>query len=612
MRRVNARGIAGWLRTWAFSIIVVLLLAGWPPLRGWTDFDLLRLDHIIALIMVAIGLNVVTGFAGQLSLGPGAVFAVGAYVAAILAFHYPDHVGLVLMCASGIGSAAVIGLLAGIPALRVSGFYLGMVTLYLALLIPSIVDSFQVTGGNNGLDLLQKYPDFTQDLSSMPLYEVTLGAMLAVVAFTGLLLYSRVGRRFVTLRTSEVLAESLGIRSYRTKLLAFLISALPAGLGGAFYVYSQELISKSSIDPLISINLLAACVIGGFGRVWGPVVGGAIVLGLDQFGGNIPLIGERLQEWELLINGVLLILIILLLPEGLVGFRPLDALRRLRRGGHGALRVVRFPPMVMSDGPPPLRRCAQPEGVFELRGVSKRFGGVVAVNGVDLTLRPGTLHALIGPNGSGKTTLLNVASGFYRNDSGTITVGDRQIRGGDAVGVARLGVARTFQTPKLIAGASILDNVLVAADTTVDCTGVESVFRMPRGIRSHRLARERALDCLRHVGLEAAAGIAAGQAPHGTRRLVEIARAMATDPLFLLLDEPAAGLSPSEVDGLKRMLRSLATAGVGVLLVEHNMPLVLDLADEVTVLHRGSRLAHGGPAEVRHHPDVINVYLGAA
>ncbi|HEV3123676.1 MAG TPA: branched-chain amino acid ABC transporter ATP-binding protein/permease [Candidatus Dormibacteraeota bacterium] len=611
MSRISTPAVSRWLRRWSFSIVVVLALAGLPPLRGWTDFDLLRLDHIIALVMVAIGLNVVTGFAGQLSLGPGAVFAVGGYVAAILAFHYPDHVNLPVMCAVGIGAAAIVGLIAGVPALRVSGFYLGMVTLYLALLIPSIVDSFEVTGGNNGIDLLQKFPDFTQDLSGMPLYEVTLGAMLAVVAFTGLLLYSRVGRRFTALRTSEVLAESLGVKAYRTKLLAFVISALPAGLGGAFYVYSQELISKSSIDPLISINLLAACVIGGFGRVWGPVVGGAIVLGLDQFGSNIPLVGERLQEWELLINGVLLILIILLLPEGLVGFRPLDALRRLRRRGV-ELRVVRFPPTVMSSGPPPLRRCAEPAGVFELSGISKRFGGVLAVDGVDLTLRPGSLHALIGPNGSGKTTLLNVASGFYRNDSGTMTVGNVRTRGGDAVGVARLGVARTFQTPKLIAGVSILDNVLVAADTTVACTGFESVFRLPRGIRCHHVARERALDCLRHVGLEAAAGLHAGEAPHGTRRLVEIARAMATDPLFLLLDEPAAGLSPAEVEGLKRMLRSLSAAGVGVLLVEHNMPLVLDLADEVTVLHRGSRIAHGGPAEVRRHPDVMRVYLGAA
>lgn len=605
MRRVSARGLAGHLRGAVFSIVVVLALAGLPPLLGTAEFDLLKLDHIIALLMVAIGLNVVTGFAGQLSLGPGAVFAVGGYVSAILAFHYPDKVGLLLMCAAGVGAAAVVGLLAGVPALRVGGFYLGMVTLYLALLIPSIVDSFDVTGGSNGLDLLQRFPDFTQDLSGLPLYEVSLGAMLGVVALTGLLLHSRVGRRFTALRTSEVLAESLGTRSYRTKLLAFLLSALPAGLGGAFYVYSQELISKGSIDPLISINLLAACVIGGFGRVWGPVVGGAIVLGLDQF-------ATGLQQYELMINGGLLIFIILALPEGLVGFRPRELLRRLRPHQPSRLRAARLAVTAMSAAPPPLRRSTNPVGDFDLHSISKRFGGVLAVDGVDLRVRPGSLHALIGPNGSGKTTLLNVASGFYRHDSGAISIGERRMRGGDAVGTARSGVARTFQTPKLIAGASILDNVLVAADTTLHCTGIESVLRLPRGIRSHRLATERARECLDHVGLAAVAGLAAGEAPHGTQRLIEIARAVATDPLFLLLDEPAAGLSAAEVEGLKRVLRGLARAGVGVLLVEHNMPLVLDLADEVTVLHRGSRIAHGGPAEVRRHPDVMRVYLGAA
>ena len=605
----------GTLTRAAASAVIVMAAAGLPPLLGVSSYDLIKFENIATLVMIAIGLNVVTGIAGQLSLGPAAIFAASGYLAAGLAKHSPDIVNLPVMCLVGVAAAAIVGLVAGAPALRVSGFYLGMITLFLALLVQQVVSGLDVAGSNNGITLSgPPFDRFSQDLSGFPLYEVTIGVIAALVVVTALLLHSRVGRAFVTLKTSQVLAESLGIRSYPTKLLAFLLSAVPAGLAGAFYVYTQRGISPGpSISPLISINLLAACVIGGFGTVWGPVVGSVVVLGLDQYG----LLGiggadftANIQEWQFAISGGILIAVILLLPEGVVGLRPRELLRRVMRRPPPQVSGVVVKPA--AAGAPPMQRCSGAAGTLQLSGIVKRFGGNTALDEVDLELRPGVLHALIGPNGSGKTTLLNIASGFYAADRGRITICGLPVRSGRASQVARTGVARTFQTPKLVHDATVFDNVLAAAESAEPSSGVEAVLRLPRGWRADRQARLRTLRCLRHAGLEDIADQPAGSIPHGTQRLVEIVRAIAADPLFLLLDEPAAGLSPVEIESFKRLIRSMADAGVGVLLVEHNVPLVLGLADEVTVLHRGRRIAHGEPGGVRRDPEVMRVYLGAA
>lgn len=624
---------------------------------------LLDIEAAATLVMVAVGLNVVTGFAGQISLGPSAVFAVGAYTSAVLANRYPQSVNLVLMCLASVAAAMVVGLVAGIPALRVGGFYLGMVTLYLALLIPSIVGALEITGRHNGISLVGNI-DFTQNLSGVPLYETIIGVLLVLVALSALLLHSRLGRRFLALRTSEVLADSLGISTYRTKLLAFVLSAVPAGLAGALYVYSQQLVSPGSINPLLSIDLLAACVIGGFGTVFGPLVGGIIVLGAPIALTN----SSVFQEWKDSVYAVLLIATVLLLPGGLVGFRPQHLLARVRStrrpfrpSGESLVPAAHTPSTGSLGGPaqgnavggsaistavapaprptsprtddaadPPTNGGAVPAGaprpaarrdgasrlertgdpVLELRDISKRFGGVLALDGVDLEVRRGRIHALIGPNGSGKTTLLNVASGFYRADRGDILVDGQPIRGG-ADTVARRGVSRTFQTPKLVEAATLLDNVLVAAEQDHRSTDIEAVLRLPRGRKAHREATELARDCLQRVGLADVADRRASEAPHGTRRLVEVARAMARRPTVLLLDEPAAGLASEELQILATLLRDLADSGLGVLVVEHNMPFVLSLADDVTVLHRGARLAAGPPDVVRADPAVVGVYLGA-
>jgi ABC-type branched-subunit amino acid transport system ATPase component/ABC-type branched-subunit amino acid transport system permease subunit len=605
------------------ALAVALLVV--PAAVGMESYRLQQLDYILAAVMVTIGLNVVTGFAGQLSLGPGAVFAVGGYTAAVLANRFPGHVGLGLMCLAGLAVSAILGFIIGIPALRIGGFYLGMMTLFFALIVPIVVSNLDLTGGSTGISLLSN-PDFTQTISGLPLYLLSAVVVLALIALSWALLESRVGHRFVTLAASEELASSLGIAGYRTKLLSFVLSALPAGLGGAFYAYTQQFISPGSIDATLSIYLLAAAVIGGFGTVLGPLVGGLLILGLSQF-----LTG--FQQYQGIVFGVLLVVFSVALPEGIVGVRLRERFRAVDTPWRQALRVPFLAataqashaekPMTQSAEPereaPEPPRTANVEGllstgrpaVLVAAGVRRSFGGVRAVDGVDLRLEPGTLHGLIGSNGSGKTTLLNLVSGFYSLDAGAITLDEERI---DRLGphrVAAAGIARTFQTPKLLDRASVLDNVVVAAEAAVPCSGVASVVRLPAGRRAAASARDRATAALEATGLAEHADEPAGEQPHGTRRLVEVARTIAQGPRIVLLDEPAAGLSPTELSVLRSVIQALVGGGAGVLLIEHNVPFVLALAQEITAMHEGRVLAHGDPNTVSRDRAVADAFLGS-
>jgi branched-chain amino acid transport system permease protein len=609
--------------------VVVIGLGAVPLLSGGSLSTLQEFEYTYSLILVAFGLNIVTGYAGQLSLGPGAIFAVAGYTAAVLANHWPNQVGLTAMCAAGILSAVAIGFVIGIPALRVGGFYLAMTTLFFALLIPIVAGNWSVTGGADGISLLGN-ANFVQHVSGDALYETTLGVVFATIVASWLLLTCRVGRRFVTLQSSEELAASLGISGYRTKLLSFVLSAVPAGVGGALYAYTQQFMAPGSVTTNTSIYLLAACVIGGLGTVLGPLLGGLVVIGLSQFLGGA-------KQYEGIIFGLLLIAFSVMLPEGIMslGSGPAWA-RRLASRRLQVLRAVLVnarprgwslteqpaPHLTATSGSPPHASgvvLRAPEGRteaetvddrLEVRQAKRAFGGVTAVDGVSLTVTAGSIHALVGSNGSGKTTLLNLVSGYHRLQAGAVFLGSQRVDGHGPDRLARLGIARTFQTPKLVVPGSLLLNVLPAAEKMVAGNGLTSFLRTPAGRRRDAAARTWALSCLDAVGLTGRAEEEANELPHGGRRLIELARALALAPRFLLLDEPAAGLGPRELDVLRDVVHSAAAQGVGVLIVEHNIPLVLELADVITVLHMGRVLAQGPPSLVREDPEVAKAFLG--
>jgi branched-chain amino acid transport system permease protein len=618
----------------AFAIVL-------PNLTGESILQLGKLDYLLAGVMLAVGLNIVLGFAGQLFLGPAAIFGLAAYAAAYAANQVTALQSFPAMVVISLGVSIVASLFVAIPALRIGHFYLGMITLVLASLVPTVASQLNLVGGQSGLSLIAN-PSFVQSPTGYALYLLGLLIVIVLLGCSWLIKSSQLGREFEAMRQSEHLATSIGIHTYRTKVLVFAIASPAAALAAAYYVYSQQFVSPGSVTVNLSIYLLAGVVIGGAGKIVGPAIGVALVLAASEFLGSF-------SQYEGIVFGALLVSVAVAQAYGLSLaslLRPYlaNAVRLLKPSGGDQTPAVeafepRSPvkvliPSATNGTPTPATASATPGeleapaamtpgfGVFpasprpestgaklELRAIRRAFGGNQAVKDVSLTVEQGTVHALVGPNGSGKTTVLNLISKLYRVDGGEVWLNGVRIDNIGAADLARCGLSRTFQTPKLVDQATISTNVLLAAEIAGGGSGVRSMLRLPGSRRLLREAHLGAAEAIRTVKLDGIQRVA-GSVPHGTQRLIEVARAVASKPRFLLLDEPAAGLSPAEVATLKGTVRSFADAGMGVLLVEHNMRLVLDLADEITVLDEGEVVARGDPQQVIRDPIVAKVYLG--
>ena len=623
-----------WVR-WAVPVALIIVLYVVPQIGGSSSFRMGEYEEVLSFLIIAIALNIAMGYAGQYILGITAVFAVGAYGAILAAKYHPHGIGLVAMCIIGGVVGAVGGLIIGLPALRVGGFYLALVSLFAALAIPTVAQQWGLVGADTGIPLYA-VNGFAPEISGEELYFIVVSLVLLATLFSWALVHSRVGHRFVALHTSQQLATSIGIRGYRTQLLAILIASTMAGLAGGIYVYSQQFFAPGSSSVQFAVLLLAGMTIGGMGTITGPLIGSVIILGINQF-------FTSFQQYNGIVFGVLLLVFAVFLPNGLMArvavlserlginpprkpripaARPAAAFAGDAAGGAagGAAAVAAAPeptaatavtekPAARLPAWPPVLGASDASPLV-VEGAKRTFGGVTAVDDMDLTITRGQVHGLIGSNGSGKTTLLNLISRFYSLDAGQIRIGSRRLDNQRPHVVARAGVARTFQSPKLMLRETALENVIPAVELRIRCSGAESVLRLPRGIRTDRQGRTEALEILEALGLRHVIDQKASALPHGTRRLVELARAIALRPSFVLLDEPAAGLSPVELEMVADVCQNLARSGVGVLLIEHNVPMVLSIADTVTCLHQGRRLFQGTPAELRADTSVASVFLG--
>ena len=624
-----------WLR-WAIPAALIIVLYIVPQLGGSSQFRLGEYEEVLSFLVIAVALNIAMGYGGQYILGITAVFAVGAYGAILATKYHPQGIGLLAMCVIGAVIGGVGGMIIGLPALRVGGFYLALVSLFAALAIPTVAQKWAFVGADTGIPLYAVL-GYSPKLSGELLYVIVVSLVLLATLFSWALVHSRVGHRFVALHTSEQLATSIGITAYRTKLLAIGISSVLAGAAGGIYVYTQQFFAPGSSSVNFAVLLLAGMVIGGGGSITGPLIGGAIILGINQF-------FTSLQQYNGIVFGVLLLLFAIFLPNGLLarlnvlgerlginpprGFGVPGGRAPTAAATGGAAAAVVAPAALAAPvngsgpgtglAPQPARQLpawppvigAGDSGALVVEGARRAFGGVTAVDNVDLTVKRGQIHGLIGSNGSGKTTLLNLVSRFYSLDAGQIRIGSVRLDDKPPHAVARAGIARTFQSPKLMLRETALENVIPAVELRVRCLGLESVLRLPRGIRVNRQARAEALEILETLRLHHVLAQEASSLPHGTRRLVELARAIALRPSFVLLDEPAAGLSPVELELLAEVCQNLARSGVGVLLIEHNVPMVLSIADTVTCLHQGKTLFQGTPEELRANTSVASVFLG--
>ncbi|GGM40993.1 ATP-binding cassette domain-containing protein [Dactylosporangium sucinum] len=556
--------------------LLVLLASGPQSYNGYV------IQLICVYAVAALGLNITTGFAGALSLGQGAAFALGAYVTAVLAgtYEWPFWLALLLGAVSGL----VAGAATGFPAGRLGVIGLAMISLGLVLVVNDMLIQFRgVTGGMFGISGIDARLWFKSD----PVDSLwVVPAAIAVV--TGLCFWlhsryrlSRLGQATVAVRDEPIGASALGVSGYLTKVAAFAAGSAFAALGGGLFAYLSAYISPDAFSPNLSILFLVMVVLGGSGSRLGPLAG-ALILVL------VPLQLDEYPHVNTIVYGLLLIVLMRLRPRGLFSRSAAPAPK--------ALQHVTDAPAV----PVPARESGEP--VLTAHDVKRSFGGVYALNGVSFTVHRGEIVGLIGPNGSGKTTMLNVVCGLYPPTSGRVVLQDTDLSGLSPEAIARRGVARTFQTPKTFPGMSIEEHLALAAPA-----GEPD----PELLAACRQAVRRLLELGGLDPADRAAMTRESRAmSHGQLRFLEAATAISGCPRVLLLDEPAAGLSASEIEGFERVVADVAAAGVAVVVVEHHLDMIGRLVDRVVVLDLGTVLWEGPPAELHDVDSVRAAYMG--
>lgn len=581
--------------SWVFPLAIGVLLIFLPAFGlGYSTTRNMQLACILALVVS--GLNLSLGYAGELALGQAAMYAAGAYTAGLLSVN--GHTDLIVQIVAAGAVALLVGLLTGIPGLRLGSWSLAMTSFFLVLLIPDILSIFsETTGGKNGLSGMEQATLFGSVIDSDNFYAVVVVVMIAWFAVLRNLVLSRHGVAFRTLKQSPVLASAQGISVYRMKLTGYAIGAIPAGLAGALFANTDLYISPMSFGFTFAMTVLAASILGGSASIYGALAGALIM----QFGPNQ---STEFQDYALIFYGIFLIIGGVLLSGGLAKFGKLAIEKLDRRAGYVPATPSVDPAAAGAGG-------GRIDGqLLVVDGLEKAFGGNKALNGVNLTARPGEVTALIGPNGSGKTTLMNMIGGFYRSDAGVIRLGDGEPQTLTSDAVARRGVARTFQTPNIPEDITVLESVQTGRYSTDRVSMVSAILRLPKYRRVVRDDRAEAMRVLDLVGLADQANEKASDLPLGNRRLLELARAVVARPALLLLDEIASGLDEDEILRLAELVRQIRASGGTVVLVEHNFDLVLKLADVIYVLARGEVIAQGPPEEIETNPRVLTEYLG--
>ncbi|WP_408734115.1 branched-chain amino acid ABC transporter ATP-binding protein/permease [Paraburkholderia bannensis] len=583
---------------WQGAALAVVLIAAAMAACSVNGYFVVVLAGVALLAICGVGLNLLLGLTGQVSFGHAAFFAIGAYAVAIFTTQFGWSFWSAW--ALGAGVAAVAGALLALAALRVRGPGLAMVTIAFAFVIEqSAVEGGDLTGGQNGImnvfgPALGSFADGERAVALIALL------LLAVVlALYALVARGAWGAAMRAVRDSETAAASIGVNALAVKTVAFAFSAALAGFAGGLFAPLQGMVTPGMFSFSQSILFVLVVMIGGAGSLAGPLAGAAVV-------GLLPELLAGLENLRLLCFGVLLLVVLWCAPNGVAGMasalmRRLVSPSRAQPGesahhqdqgtaGHAALEPL----------------AADARRSLAAQGLSMTFDGVKAVSDLSFELPAARVTSLIGPNGAGKSTVLNMLSGFYRPQTGTRKLGAAQLAAGNAFESARAGVARTYQTSQLFGSLSVLDNVTLAL-----ARGRLGALFGTRRMQGDA-PRAQALALLRACGYHGDASIEAASLAHVDRRLVEIARALATRPAVLLLDEPAAGLSSEDKVRLGALLRRIADAGVTVGLVEHDMSLVMGVSDHIVVIDAGRFLAQGEPAAIRANAAVREAYLGAS
>lgn len=577
--------------------VFAAIMAVLPLVPGVPLFAITLIGNIGLAALVALGLVLLTGVGGMTSFGQAAFCGFGAYTTAVLTTTYGWSPWATLPVALLVaGSAAVV---LGLLTVRLSGHFLPLGTLAWGISLYYLFGTLDILDRHDGISGIPPFSIAGHDLTDpRTVHYLIWGLVIGAAILTMHLLDSRVGRAIRALRRGQLAGESFGIDAARMKLVVFVYAALLAGLSGWLYAHVTRTVTQTPFGINAGIEYLFMAVLGGAGQIFGAVVGAGLVTVLKEALQRVlPQVFGHGVQLEAVVFGILLVGLLQVAREGVW---PHIA----------ALWPARGRPMP-PDAPALARRgasAAPSEKLLVLDGAVKKYGGLTAVNAVSFAVGRGEIVALIGPNGAGKSTTFNLITGVTRLTTGAVRFEDMDITGAPPQEIARLGIARTFQHVKLNPEMSVLENVALGAHLRGHAGVLASMLRLDRRDEARLLAEARRQ--IERVGLAEHMLKPAGSLALGQQRVVEIARALALDPVLLLLDEPAAGLRHKEKEALAALLRSLRAQGMSVLLVEHDMGFVMGLTDHIVVLDFGTKIAEGPPAAIKTNPQVLEAYLG--